>query len=147
MFLKNFFVSRKVKKLKKYLLILGLIFLAVLVIIFYLWRHYQKTPQNLTVEQKETQALIKEVSKIIELPSGETPMVATVLDRDKVQEQVFFKKAETGDKLLAFLKARIAILYRPATNKIIQVSPILIDNNASSTKPDSSVEASPVILK
>jgi hypothetical protein len=54
--------------------------------------------------------------------------VATVSDPEKLKEQPFFTQAKKGDKLLIYAKARKAILYDPAINKIIEVSTLNIGN-------------------
>jgi hypothetical protein len=63
----------------------------------------------------------------MELPVGETPTVATISDKEKLKDQPFFKMAENGDILFAYTTAMQAILYRPSTNKIINVAPITIN--------------------
>jgi len=102
------------------------------------FRKYQALKADPTIEAlKETQALVATVGKLMELPTDETPTVATIADKDKLKEQPFFAKAENGDKILAFNKAMLAILYRPSVNKIINVAPILTDQKAGvqPTKP------------
>ncbi|MFA5358568.1 MAG: hypothetical protein WC310_01945 [Patescibacteria group bacterium] len=94
----------------------------------YYSNRYRQLKANPDIEaQKETETLVSAVSKIMELPADETPTVATIMDKDKLKDQPFFAKAENGDKLLAYTKAMQAILYRPSTNKIINVAPIFID--------------------
>ena len=66
--------------------------------------------------------------KLIDLPN-ETPTVATVTDSKKLKDQPFFSKVENGDKVLIFTKAKKAILFRPSTNKILDVAPLTITNN------------------
>lgn len=73
----------------------------------------------------ETKAILEKVGKLMELPAGE-PTVATVLDRDKLQDQEFFARSENGDKVLIFAESRIAILYRSSINKIIAFAPVSI---------------------
>lgn len=98
----------------------------------YYYQQYQVLKQNPNIEaQKETNNLISKVGKFMDLPSGETPTVATVLDKEKLKDQSFFKNAENGDKLLAYIKAMKAILYRPSTNKVIEFAPIYINQQAS----------------
>ena len=95
------------------------------------FRKYQALKADPTIEaQKETEALVATVGKLMELPTDETPTVATIADKEKLKDQPFFAKAENGDKILAFTKAMQAILYRPSANKIINVVPILIDQAA-----------------
>ena len=61
------------------------------------------------------------------LPTGESPNVATIIDKDKLKDQAFFNNAENGDKVLIYTKAQKAIIYRPSTNKIINVGPITLN--------------------
>ncbi len=83
--------------------------------------------------QNEVQDLIKAVGALIELPPDETPTVATVSDKTKLQGQSFFSHAENGDKVLIYPKAKKAILYRPATKKIVEVAPLNINTPPSPT--------------
>jgi hypothetical protein len=76
--------------------------------------------------QDEAQALIKKVSKLIILPEGETPTVATVSDPEKLKDQPFFAKAKVGDKVLIYPNSQKAILYDPANDIIVEVAPVNI---------------------
>ena len=58
------------------------------------------------------------------LPTGETPTIATVTDASKLKDQAFFTNAVTGDKVLIYTNAKKAFLYRPSTNKIINIAPV-----------------------
>lgn len=114
----------------KQLLILLLVILVILGSggSYYFYQKYNAIKTNPNLEaQKETEALVLTISKLMELPDGETPTVATVLDKDKLKDQLFFKTTENGDILLAYTAAMKAILYRPSTNKIINVGPISIN--------------------
>ena len=70
------------------------------------------------------QATIDAAGKLISLPAGETPTVATVSDLAPLKDQPFFKDAQIGDKVLVFKESEKAILYRPSTNKIVTVAPL-----------------------
>ena len=74
------------------------------------------------------QTLIAEVGKIILLPAGETPTIATVSDMSKLAGQAFFANAMVGDTVVMYAHARRAILYRASQHKIIEVAPITLDN-------------------
>lgn len=110
------------------------IVLALIVIIIaafpslYFYNKYQKTQQLLKnpnqVNKEEIKSLVSKVGKLLELPQGEEPTVATVSDVKKLKDQPFFAKAQNGDKVLIYTNAKKAILYRPSTNKIIEVAPI-----------------------
>ena len=43
---------------------------------------------------KETEELVEEIGKMIQLPEGETPSVATVTDVEQAREQDFFRDAQ-----------------------------------------------------
>lgn len=74
----------------------------------------------------ETERIKADVSKLIDLPEGESPTIATVVDVEKLKNQAFFAKAQNGDRVLMFPQSKKAVLYRPSTNKIIEVAPINI---------------------
>lgn len=74
--------------------------------------------------QLEISTLIERVGKLIVLPTGEEPTVATVSDPDKLKDQVFFANAKVGDKVLIYTKARKAYLYDPEGDILLEVAPI-----------------------
>lgn len=87
--------------------------------------------------QAEAEELKAKVSGFIELPVDELPTVATVVDASKVSDQPFFVRAQNGDKVLIFARSGKAILYRPSTNKIIEVSPINLGNSQAKDNQNS----------
>lgn len=78
-------------------------------------------------EQKESEKLVSVLGKLIELPKGETPTIATVLDKDKLKGQEFFANVENGDKLFIYNLEKKAILYRESLNKIINVAQVSVN--------------------
>lgn len=86
--------------------------------------------------EKEIQTIKETIGKFLELPSDEEPVLATVTDIEKVKSQKFFANAQNGDKVLIYSENKKAILYRPSSNKIIEVAPL------SETKQESSVQDS-----
>lgn len=80
-------------------------------------------------DTKKAERLVADVGEIFELPPG-VPTIAQVSDAEKLRAEPFFAHAENGDQVLAYSDALIAILYRPATHKIIAVTPLLPDSVA-----------------
>jgi len=112
---------------------------------YYFYNKYQKAQQLVNnpslATQKEVKILVEKVGKLIELPSNETPTVATVSDKEKLKDQSFFAKSQNGDKVLIFTQGKKAILYRPSVNKIIEVAPVNIGGSQQVVTP------SPAVLK
>jgi flagellar basal body-associated protein FliL len=83
--------------------------------------------------QQEQQQLINKIGTLTVLPKDETPTVATVTDTIKLKDQPFFTNAQNGDKVLIYTQAKQAFLYRPSTNKIINIAPVNLGNNSGTT--------------
>lgn len=112
---------------------------------YFFYAKYNAIKANPNLEaQRETNALVSAVGKLMELPKNETPTVATIEDKEKLKDQPFFKMTENGDKLIAYNTTMTAILYRPSINKIINVAPITINQqpNAAPAAPSASIPAS-----
>ena len=107
----------------------------------YLYDTNQKTQTELeklkqdpnTVAKEQAKELLAEVGKIVILPKGETPTIATVTDESKLADQPFFKNAKKDDKVLIYTEAKKAYLYRPSTKKIIEIAPVRIGEEQSKT--------------
>ena len=131
-----FNVYMPTNNLKLVSVVLGVLVLALAgtSVMFYMQNKKLKVdPQQ--VSQEENQKVIADVGKLVLLPEGESPTIATVTDPEKLKaEQAFFAKAMNGDKVLIYTRALKAIMYRPSENKIIEVAPLVIGNtNPSST--------------
>ena len=98
----------------------------------FFYTKYQDSQDRLkhpdTIAKAETQSLVEKTGKLIELPTGEQPTVATVSDVSKLSNQTFFANAKNGDKVLIYSKAKKAILYRPSDDKVINVAPLNVNN-------------------
>lgn len=130
------------KRISRGFLILILLILAGIAVYFY--SQYQNTKTLLQnpnqASSEETKTLLTQVGKLIELPTGESPTIATVSDKTKLLDQPFFAKAENGDKVLIYSNAKKAILYRPSINKIIEVAPVNMgSNNQTNPNPSGAV--------
>lgn len=107
---------------------------------YYFYNQYQRSQELLKnpteAAREEVRALVAKVGQLLELPQGEEPTVATVSDKEKLKDQAFFARAENGDKVLIYTNAKKAILYRPSTNKVIDVAPVNIGATAQTqTQP------------
>ena len=85
---------------KKRLVIAGIILFLILSVSpsIYFYRQYQRLQQTLKdpslANKAEVKALVERVGKLIKLPEGEEPTIATVTDLEKLKNQPFFAKAK-----------------------------------------------------
>ena len=93
---------------------------------YYRYQLVKNDPQK--VVREESTELVAVVSRLIVLPEGEQPTIATVSDPEALKGQAFFAKAKKGDKVLIYTNARQAILYDPEAQKIVEVAPLTIGN-------------------
>jgi hypothetical protein len=124
---------------KKKLIITGITtFISILLIsgVVFLFLQYSKTKSEnaklkaqikTNMSQSEVRNLTETINKFIELPQNEEPTLATITDKEKLNGQTFFNQAQNGDRLLIYAQARKVYLYRPSTNKIIDIAPISTD--------------------
>jgi len=122
--------AKKKSRLPKVPVFVGVVILIALLVGLsgYLYLENQKSQSLLknspAANQVEVDSLVVKVGKHYELPKNDTVTVATVSDLNKLKGQVFFTNAQNGDKVLIYPKTSIAILYRPSTDKIINVGPV-----------------------
>ena len=90
-----------------------------------------KGTQTNQAAAEEVKKIVASVGKLMELPQGEEPTVATVTDVDKLKDQPFFQRAKNDDKVLIYTSEKRAILYRPSTNKIIDVAPVNLSQQST----------------
>jgi len=103
--------------------VVALTIIVVYAIVSVVQSRYMVSP-NAQVEE-DIRVTTEAVGKLMDLPA-EKPTVATVRDVTKLSGQAFFAPAKNGDKVLFFNTAKKVILYRPETNKIINIAPISI---------------------
>ena len=103
----------------------------------YFYKQYNDIKNNPNkVSTDEINSITSAISKFMDLPTGETPTLATVTDKEKLKDQDFFKNSENGDKILIYANAKKAVLYRPSAGKVIEVAPLLIgDGSNQETNP------------
>ncbi len=96
-------------------------------------RELKKDPN--VAAQQEVQSLVVKVGRLVVLPAGETPTVATVSDPEALKDQPFFATAVKGDKVLIYAQAKKAILYSVTMDKILDVAPLNIGDGKAVTPP------------
>jgi hypothetical protein len=125
--------------LKNILILSAVLILLLLIPLFFLAKSKNSQVDPNVAIERETADLTQKIGKFMELPAGEQPTLATVTDRAKLKGQNFFESAQNGDKLLVYPKAKKAILFRPSTGKIIEVTHLTTDSgNVRQMSPDSS---------
>ena len=102
-----------------------------------------KNPVKATnqLEQAQIKELITKVGKLIILPTGEEPVVATINDASAlIKDQVFYKGSKNGDIVLVYQKASKAIVYSPERNLIVNVGPIFLQDQTAKTTISTSTQ-------
>ncbi len=120
-------------------IVLTIITLASIVSAASLYKEVQelKSAKTKTESQQvnEVERIKEKVSKLINLPEGPV-FVGTYSSDSKLKEQAFFAAAKDGDKYLIFSESGKAMIYRESENKLINVGPITIipETSTSTTK-------------
>lgn len=126
----------------------GLLLVASIVAFVVMYFQYRNLKNDPNAEKNaETKQLVAQVSKFYDLPTDETPTVATVSDKSKVVDQPFFAKAENGDKILIYRKNKLVILFRPSQNKIINSGPVDLDAATGASTGTASQTQAPSVAK
>lgn len=82
----------------------------------------------------EMRAVRSKIEKLILLPTSEEPTLATVEDASKLTDPALKKVAKNGDKVLVYVTARKAFIYRPDIDKVVDVQPVTIEASAAQIK-------------
>lgn len=130
-------------------IVVGIIVLIAAGVSYYFYAQEQDAQKllqgaNSQLSQEQVKNLVDKVGKIIELPTGETPQVATVSDKSQLKGQ-FFANAEDGDTVLIYTNAKKAFLYRPSENKIIEVGPINLEPTKAVASASDSANPKPLV--
>lgn len=97
----------------------------------YYYSLYQTELHKVRDPQSDLKALLTQVGKLIELPTGEQPTVATVTNADQIKEQPFFAKAKNGDRVIIYTNARMAILFDAIAGKIMNVGTLNVGTQSA----------------
>lgn len=104
---------------------------------YYGWTSYeamQNSPeaQAAKLEQQKV-GIINKIKALTVLPEEE-PVLFTVNDANLLKgQQAFFKDAANGDVLLVFQAGGKALIYREATNQIINAGPVSFQQPAATS--------------
>lgn len=79
-----------------------------------------RTPD--VVAEEETAKAVQKIGRLIALPEGESPTLATVTDPEQLKDQPFFAKAQPGFQVLLYPLAQKAFLYDPGKDIIVEVA-------------------------
>lgn len=101
----------------------------------YYYMQYQHLLARTNDPNLAAKDVLDKVGKLIELPTGEQPTIATVTNPDLLNGQAFFAKAKKGDRVILYSTAKLAILYDETANKIINFGTI----NPSAATPSGAV--------
>lgn len=74
-------------------------------------------------QAKEEQQTIDKIAQLLRLPN-ENPIVTTVYNEKDFENNNLFRTVKKGDKILLYINAKQAIIYRPSTNQVIEVLPV-----------------------
>lgn len=106
----------------------------------YYYSQYRALSQRSKDPQAEVKDVLAKVGKLIELPTGEEPTVATVQDAEKIKTQPFFTKAQNGHRVILYSNAKLAILFDEKANKIINVGAINLSTPSAEVAPEPSLQ-------
>lgn len=112
---------------KKILSILVVLIIVVSVFAVFFYNEAETLKQNPNIlNERKIALLVKKVEKLIALPEGELPTVATVADTTALAKNPFFAKAKVGDQIIIYTTASKAYLYDPKADIIVEVASINI---------------------
>ncbi len=105
------------KRPSRPIIILLILCIAALGTSFFFYQKWRTASQTTSVTQTK---LAESLAKIIELPD-EQPTVVTVSDKQKLTNQALAERVENKDMLLIYGRAQKLIVYRPSSQKVIDI--------------------------
>jgi Flp pilus assembly protein CpaB len=122
------------------MIILAAVVIVVILVGYFGWTKWQAKQASPEVQaaklEEQKNAIIAKIKQLTVLPEEE-PVLFTVNDANLLRsQQAFFKDAQNGDVLLVFQKNSKALIYREASNQIINAGPVSFQQpQATSTAP------------
>ncbi len=119
---------------------------------YYFYNQYQRTQAELadakaaatTQQAPDVKAVVDKVGQLMELPADEQPTVASIKDQEKLKDHPFLSKGQNDDQLLIYTNAKMVVMYRPSTNKIVAVGTVTIQQASPTPAPKATPEVAPV---
>jgi len=106
--------------------LIGAVLLAGVGYLGWKYQHSQWLLKNPTAAaEEEAKHLLRRVGRLVVLPEGEAPTIATISDASKLSSQQFFARSKTGDKVLVYTQSGRAILYRPDIDRVIETTMVM----------------------
>lgn len=115
---------------RKLVIILLLLLFVTLGVCGLLFVKYKQAVETKTLSER--QQILQKIEAVIVLPD-EQPDLSTVLDTSKLTNATLQKRAQDGDKLLVYDKAKRLIIYRPSVGKVVDMLTIQSDTTGRQT--------------
>ena len=105
----------------KWVLVIALTAFVAIFTLGAIYKHQQINNEK-NIKARDT-ALINHLGKILNLPN-EKPIIATVGSDQDFTSTATFRGAKKGDKIIIFVNSNQAVLYRPSSDRVIQITPV-----------------------
>jgi hypothetical protein len=107
---------------------------------YYYYDRYSQASKQLTALKSqapnsppdENAKIIAAVTKLVELPQTPPDGIGQITDKNQYKNLVFYNEIVNGDYLLIYVQANKAVIYRPSTNKLVNIYPVSVSNTADS---------------
>jgi multidrug resistance efflux pump len=93
--------------------------------IFFATQFFASQSTAETADDATKQRIVSKVENLYILPEG-APTVARVQNKDQLIGQAFYDHVENGDYLIVYDQAKLALIYREAADKLVNVAPIAL---------------------
>ena len=129
---------------KLILIIVTIVIVATLIYFGWSWWNLKKQVDTLLrpegieeLQKKQTEELLEKMNKHIVLPDDEEPIIATVTDAEALKkESDFYALAKNDDVVVIYIRAKKAFLFDPFANRVLNVGPVITDENTEETQVD-----------
>ncbi len=108
---------------------------------FFLKQYYNMSQSKPTPTL--AQQIASKIQRIYPLPQNEQPTLAQVQQLGDLSQQPFFKNAQDGDNVLIYPKNKLAVLYRPSTNQVVNAGPAIINMSSSTNAASGAPSTTP----